>query len=351
MASLDSLPSDQRAVLELVLRRGRSYDQIADMLSIDRAGVRARALEAFDALGPQSRVPARRRALITDYLLGALPERVADEVHGHLAESAAERAWARVIASELEPVAAQPLPDIPVDGGRPREPDGGAERDGAAEPVRASRPARSAQRRREPGRPARAARKPAAAGEGPARPSSRRGGAVLLALGGLVVLAIVLVLIFSGGGAGPHHPSVSAQGHGSTAGSPGPTGTTGSTGTTPRPLAQINLNAPGGGKAKGVAEVLREGGKTGIAIVAQGLAPNTTRPPNAYAVWLYNSPGDSHILGFHNPGVGKNGRLQTAGGLPSNASHYQKLLITLETQSNPKTPGQIVLEGALVGVS
>jgi len=47
MASLDDLPADQRAVLQLVLQRGRTYDEIARLLSIDRAAVRARALAAF----------------------------------------------------------------------------------------------------------------------------------------------------------------------------------------------------------------------------------------------------------------------------------------------------------------
>ena len=91
-------------------------------------------------------------------------------------------------------------------------------------------------------------------------------------------------------------------------------------------------------------------GRFGVAIAAQGLAANTKHPPNAYAVWLYNSPSDSKILGFVNPAVGSNGQLKTAGGLPGNASHYGKLLVTLETKSNPKTPGTIVLEGALKGV-
>jgi hypothetical protein len=42
MATIESLPADQRAVLQLVLQRGRTYDEIARLLSIDRAGVRAR---------------------------------------------------------------------------------------------------------------------------------------------------------------------------------------------------------------------------------------------------------------------------------------------------------------------
>jgi hypothetical protein len=55
MASLDSLPADQRAVLQLVLQRGRTYDDIAKLLSIDRTAVRQRALAALDALGPGGR--------------------------------------------------------------------------------------------------------------------------------------------------------------------------------------------------------------------------------------------------------------------------------------------------------
>src|SRR5581483_10871077 len=117
MASLDSLPPDQRAVLQLVMQRGRSYDDIAKLLSIDRAGVRDRARHALDALGPQSWVPDDRRGLITDYLLGQLAPLEADDVHSQLGESASERAWARVVASELRPLATQGLPDIPADTG------------------------------------------------------------------------------------------------------------------------------------------------------------------------------------------------------------------------------------------
>src|SRR5438270_11824264 len=113
MPSLESLPADQRAVLDLVLQRGRSYDEIAKMLSIDRAGVRQRALSAFDALGPQTRLEPFRRALITDYLLGQLPGRISEETRASLARSPAERAWARVLASELAPLARDPLPEIP----------------------------------------------------------------------------------------------------------------------------------------------------------------------------------------------------------------------------------------------
>ena len=89
-------------------------------------------------------------------------------------------------------------------------------------------------------------------------------------------------------------------------------------------------------------------GRIALLIYAQALAANTQH--NAYAVWLYNSQTDSHLLGFVNPAVTSNGKLQTQGVLPSNASHYKNLVVTLETASSPSTPGTIVLEGKLTGV-
>src|ERR1039458_8462859 len=108
MASLDSLPADQRAVLSLVLGRGRSYDEIARLLSIDPAAVRERALAASDSLGPQTRVPAERRALITDYLLGQLPAGAAEETRVRLAESASDRRWAAASCPTSRSSAPQP---------------------------------------------------------------------------------------------------------------------------------------------------------------------------------------------------------------------------------------------------
>ncbi len=54
MSQLDRLPPDQRAVLSLVLERGRSYAQVADMLAIPESAVRDRAHAALDALAAQA---------------------------------------------------------------------------------------------------------------------------------------------------------------------------------------------------------------------------------------------------------------------------------------------------------
>lgn len=369
MASLDTLPPDQRAVLQLVLQRGRSYDTIAQLLSIDRAAVRERALQALDALGPSTGVPPERRALITDYLLGQLPPRVAEDTRSRLAESPGERAWARVIAGELVPLSAGELPEIPLDGDAleagagqmaapepeapPREPAAPAPREPEA-PAPTGRPdGEGAQAGSQPAAtpaaaaPAATERSAGQATRAPRRPgdqaASRRGGAILLAALGLIAVIVVIALLAGGGGSSKSSSSAS----GTAATTPASTATTpASTSTTARPIAQFNLKSPAGGRLPaGAAIVVRQGSNTGLVIRAQGMPANTAH--DAYAVWLYNSPGDSRILGFVNPGVTSSGFMQTAGVLPTDASRFKQLLVTLETQAKPKAPGRVVLQAGL----
>lgn len=127
-----------------------------------------------------------------------------------------------------------------------------------------------------------------------------------------------------------------------------PTG--GFPGIRPRPgspvslVAQLPLHAPSGAKRPAaVSQVLEQGGRFAITVVAAGLAANTKR--DAYAMWLSNGRRQHRLLGFVNPPVKTNGRLKTAGILPKNAFRYHTLLITLETQANPTTPGALALEG------
>ncbi len=169
------------------------------------------------------------------------------------------------------------------------------------------------------------------------------------------MVAVVVIVLVTGGSSTKHSSTTTrtASKPASTAASGTTTGTKSSASTTAPThiVAQINLNPPtAGSRAKGIADVVTQGSTTAVAIEAQGLAANSTHPPNAYAVWLYNSPTDSDRLGFVNPGVTSTGTLQTAGALPANASRYMRLIITLETVADPKVPGQIVLEGALTGV-
>ncbi len=362
MASLDSLPADQRAVIQLVLQQRRSYDDIAGLLAIDRAGVRQRALDAFDALGPTNSIPAPQRALLTDYLLGQLPGRLSDQVRDGIAGSPGERAWLRVIGPEVGALASDALPEIPAASSNQaaRSPAAGAA------PARAEDTAPAATERREPRRPSRASRTAAVApavspdpgsephgpssGVRPAGPpASRRGGAIVLGLGALLIVAVVVVvLLVTGGGKAKHHNLADASTSTPATASTPTTSTTSTTSTTPKAkfVTQVNLNSPTGNKSrKGVAQVLSEGTTLGVLLVAQNVPANSKT--NAYAVWLYNSGSDNKLVGFVNSRVGSNGKLETEGPLPANASHYKHMLVTLETRQRPTSPGPVVLEGAL----
>jgi len=359
MASVDSLPPDQRAVLQLVLQRGRSYDEIARLLSIDRGAVRERALTAFDALGPQTGVPDQRRALIADYLLGQLPASASGQTRDRLAESPSERAWARVLASELAPLASAPLPEIPVEGSGSRHAEPEPEpldEPGSAAPPPSPIPSRSDAvaadasddtGRDDAGRTAARAK----TGTGGSGASSRRGGLIVLLLAVIIVAVVIGLVVGSGDSSKPASAATSTTSSTAAASSTpaaSSSTTSASSSTASRVVAQINLKpTSASSKAAGIAEVLRQGATDGIAIVGQNVPANSTKPPNAYAVWLYNSPSDAHILGFVNPGVGVNGRLSTAGGLPANASHYKQLIVTVEAKASPTTPGTIILQGTL----
>jgi Sigma-70, region 4 len=348
MASLDELPPDQRAVLDLVLQRGRSYDDIARLLAIDRAAVRTRALAAFDGIGPDTGLAPESRALITDYLLGQLPDRVAEQTRDRLAESPYERAWARVLASELQSVASKPLPEIPDGATRATIPDGATR---ANTPANNTAPAPTEERHAtEPHAPKPNAKPDRNRLPRPTdRPSSRLGGAIFLGIGAIVVVAIVVVLIatLSSGSSSKHTstasaPASNASTHSATAPAAAGTGTTSTNAA--KVVGQINLDPPNGtGAAKGIAVIVEASNAFGVIIEASGLAPNSH---NAYAVWLSNTPADSTRVGFVNQAVTKSGKLQTGGPLPASASRFKQLLLTLETQSNPKTPGQVVLQGA-----
>jgi Sigma-70, region 4 len=352
MASIDSLPPDQRAVLQLVLQRGRSYDDIAQLLSIDQGAVRQRAHSALDALGPQTRVDPEHRAEITDYLLGQQTDADAAQTRELLASSASERAWARVVASELGPLATGGLPEIPTEGAaeepavdEPVEAPAAEAADTVAAPEPAPTP-RATRRRRRESRPA-AAPEPTAAPAAEDRPVSRRGGALLIGAVALVVVIVVIIIVAASGGNSSKNKTASAgTGSSTTTTSSTSTGTSGSTGATgATALQQFKLTSPSSSKTLGIAVLVKSGSEYGIEVVAQDVTPNTKK--NAYAVWLYNSPTDSKLLGFVYPGVTSSGKLETAGPLPANANSFRTLLVTVETQQHPTTPGPIVLEGTV----
>ena len=92
MSGLETLPPDQRAVLQLILKQGRGYADLAGLLKIDPDAVRARAHAGLDALVPADTgrgLPPERRGQVADYVLGQLDGEDAASTRRHLADSAA----------------------------------------------------------------------------------------------------------------------------------------------------------------------------------------------------------------------------------------------------------------------
>jgi hypothetical protein len=119
---LDDLAADQRAVLGLLIQQGRSYDEIAHLVSTEPAAVRARAHASLTALAPvhdaadtgsSGSLTPGLAAEIGDYLLGQQSPAAQATTRQLLEASAGARAWARGVAGELQTLQGDRLPDIP----------------------------------------------------------------------------------------------------------------------------------------------------------------------------------------------------------------------------------------------
>lgn len=342
MSRVDELSPDRRAVLSLILRRQKSYAEIASALQIDEDEVRERAHGAIEELAgePADELERSERERIGDYLLAqqSAEERLItyDELDG----SPAASAFARAAADELAAISDATLPEIPdaEDGARPRSPRRAAVPPPSPKPQRAKAPRkpRGGPRERPPAEPeVPRAPRPARESGRPPLPSSRLGGAILLGL--IVVGAIVaIVLVSTSGGGSPAPKSQSSAAVGNT-------GATGTTGTAQVRLnQQLKLTPPNGGSAVGAAAVLSQSGRYVLALAAEHLPASEGF---YYAAWLYNSPSEAYPLGKA-PSVSSNGQLKpVAQALPENASHFHQLIITKETSEHPSSPGETVLVG------
>src|SRR4051812_7288537 len=170
---LDALAPDQRAVVQLVLQRERSYAQIAELLKISEDAVRARAHAGLGALAPDVELPADKVAQIADFLLGQQNGKPRQATRALLRDDPAARAWAETVRGSLEDVGS--VPDLPAAKVKPAaKAKPAAATEAAPSPAEAEEPAKPAPRPR----PLREARRPAATAkaEEPAASSSRLGG-------------------------------------------------------------------------------------------------------------------------------------------------------------------------------
>ncbi len=311
MSRIDSLPADRRAVLQLLLRQGKTYDDLASLLRIAPETVRERARDALDRLGPadDAGLSLERQDDVADFLLGQQSASERASTREFLEQSTAGREWARYVAGELRPLAGADLPEIPAEG---------AEVDEAFGALHARRAARGRQER-----------------------SSRLGGVLLLAAVGLAIAFFVIFIVTR------NDDSSSPSAGSSTTASTTPTTTSTTAAGSPTVLGQINLK--GTGKALAAVTLVRQGTEIDLLFQGQGLPPN--QKGDVYALWLTGS-GAPARLGFM-PRVPKSGKLRFPGALPktTDPSKYREMLMTRETTASPKAPGPVILRGTLPGAA
>jgi Sigma-70, region 4 len=279
MATFDQLSDEQRAIVELVLKQGKSYDELSDMLGLSETRVRELARDALVDLAPVTArgVEADWRGQLADYVLGQQAGPEATATRGHLRRSEAARSWTRSLLDALD--------RFYPNGAMPAIPDGerGSRRGAAPAPPTA-----------------------AGAGAAPRALAPESATAVrrrrLLAAGGVAALILLAVLVWpvgllTGDDDEPSQASTASQQQRGGGGDGGPI----ATGT------------------QGQAIVLRRQGSTQVLVTATGLEPSTRN--TAYQVFLSNSEEDRRSLGA--TATDPQGNLQAGARLPANFRDYE----------------------------
>jgi hypothetical protein len=303
MATFDQLSDEQRAIVELVLRQGKSYDELSDMLGLPEARVRELARDALVDLAPITArgVEEDWRGQLADYVLGQQAGPEATATRGHLRRSEAARSWAHSLLDALE--------QLYPNGSVPAIPDGERGRRGAA-----------------------AAPAPAGgAGSGTLSPASVAvGRRRLLAAAGVLALILVVLLLWPIGlltGGDDDEPSQASSG--------------------PQQSTD-GEEAPIPARTEGQAIIARQQGATQILVTATGLEPSTQN--TAYQVYLANSEEDRRSLGA--TVTDQQGNLQAGAALPRNFEDYEFIDLASVTvrgqgQNQSFEGGPTVLRGLL----
>jgi hypothetical protein len=302
MATFDQLSPEQRAIVELVLRQGKTYGELSEMLNLSESRVRELARDALVELAPVSvrGVEEDWRGQLADYVLGQQSGAEATATKGHLRRSEAARSWARSLLDSLD--------QFYENGSLPAIPEGERGR-------RAAAAAPSARTPRDPGD-----------GRGIAFSPDRRW---VMAAAGALLLVLLIVLVWPVGVLTGGDDNSSADSTASSA----PTQTTTN--------QQANTGAPAG-----IAIVVDRNGKKQLLVQATRLTPSGQS--QGYYVWLYNSPSDAKSLGGQV--TDQNGNYQAIGPFPADYKNYKYIDVTRQPigkNATVKHSGESVLRGAM----
>jgi len=307
MATTDDLTGPQRAVLQLLLKRGKSYDEIAAMLKLDSSAVQSRAHEAVAELGPDKPdIGADRRNEVADYLLGQQTASGRAATREYLEDSGDGRTWARSVAGSLRPLAGDSLPDVPA------EP---AEVDRAFDALDA-RTARQQEVKR----------------------SSDLGTKILFGAAGLAVAVVLIVVLGVFGGDDDKTKTSTITRTAETTPK-----------ETPQAIAQGVLAPPSSSDSGASAEsaIVRYASTNQFKLLIVAKQLPVAPQGQAYGIWLYTSPSDALFVGFPKSAVSDAGDLSVVADLSPETRNYREVLISRESREKPTRPGRIVLRGRM----
>jgi anti-sigma-K factor RskA len=331
MATFDKLRAEQQAILELVLQRGRSYDELSDMLEMSTSRVRELARDALAELAPVTadRVDQQRRDELADYILGQQSGSESRATRAHLRRSENARAWTLSLLDSLD--------ELYEDGTRPEIPAVAEDldEDRSARLVKTAERERGRPRRDRPDEPRREARprEPARRPLSPAAQEAVRRRRLFAAGGAAIVIIVLAVLAITGVfGGGDDEKKASPPQEGQPAAGQ------------PKVLAQMELTAVGGGGDNRLgAALIAEQGNQQLALVRARVDPS--KKGEKYELWLFNSENEVASLGQNE--VGKDGILEVGAVLPPNFRDFRSLDISIETNDDQKHQGKSVLRGDL----
>ena len=323
MATFDQLAADQRAIIEIVLRQDKSYEQIGEMLDLPPTRVRELAREALGELAPTTAdlVDPQWRGQVADYVLGQQSGPEAQATRGHLRRSEPARIWAYSLLDALD--------DFYADGSRPEIPVGeaGGRRGAAAPPPSNGEAPVTTEPRRT---------RAATGGLSQEARSALMRRRILAGIGAVVVIGLLIfgaTQIFGG--------SDDKSSKKNTATTPTSTNASQAQGQV---VAQAVLQ-PIGKNFKGTgAALVYQSGNQALAVVRAKLPPS--KNGNKYVLWLYNS--DKQLAPLAADVTDKQGNFQGAAGLPNGWQNYKFFDLTYQGTSGKKVGhGTSVMRGPI----
>jgi hypothetical protein len=248
-----AITADQRAALRLLLEREQTYADLARLLAVDEAEVRARARAALTELGGAD--PDRNVGL-TDYLLGQADPIGRADASRHLREHVDDHALATTLSEGLREMF--PGADLPRLPGEPRPPR-------RLRPARATAGEAAAPRR----------------GLGDLSASQTR-LIVVLASAAVLLIAVVLAITGAFGGGDEESPASADE-------------TTAEAPPGEEEIQRVTLRPTSGGDANGTALFgLATGDQPFVEVSIDGLDP--APQDQQYVIWLMLTPTQGYPL-------------------------------------------------------